>query len=169
MPNLPKNQKGFSLVEMLVYISILTLLLALVVSIIISLTSSQRSIKSQRSIDNSAIVGLERIVREIRLASQVNTSASIFDSSPGVLVLEGDDVDGNPRTVEFYISDGQVILRENGIDIGPVTQPEAVVTTLIFRLSTDPNSVGIRTELALESGTSTHYRSNNFYTFAVLR
>ena len=168
MPYSSKHQ-GFSLLEMLFYIAILVLLLAVIMNMVVSVVRSGRIINALRNVENSAIVSLERITRELRQADSVNVSLSTLDSNPGQLVLEGTDETGSPRTVEFYLSLGRLFLKENGVDVGALSQSDAQVSSLIFRRFAGPNSEGIRIEMTLESGTSTHYRSEKFYSSAILR
>ena len=161
--------KGFSVLEMLIYIAILVLMLSVIMNIVISVTRSGRIIKSLRNIENSAVLGLERIGRETRQAESVDLVSSILGVSPGHLVLKGTDALGNPRTVKFYLSSGALMFSENGIDVGALTQTEARVSNLVFYLFSGSNSQGIRAEMTIENGTSTHYRSDNFYSSAILR
>lgn len=161
--------EGFSLVEMLIYIAILVMMLAVIMNTIVSLTGAERVIKSLRNVENSATSGMERVVREVRQAESVNTSLSILGSNPGTLVLEGTDALGNPRTVEFYLSSGKLLLKENGLDIGALTQADAQVSNLTFYLFSASDAEGIKTEMTVESGTSTYYRSERFYSSAILR
>ncbi|MDP3874949.1 MAG: type II secretion system protein [bacterium] len=163
------KRRGFSLVEMLIYISILVLMLAVIMNIVVSVVRSGRIINALRNVENSATVSLERLVREVRQAESVDIGLSFLDSSPGKLVLVGTDSSGNPRTVEFYLSSGRLLFKENGADIGALTQADAWVSSLVFRRFFGPNSEGIKTEMTIESGTSTHYRSEKFYSSAILR
>lgn len=161
--------QGFSLLEMLIYIAILIIMLTVIMNIIISIMSTGRIIKSLRNIENSALISLERITREVRQAESVNTSSSILNSALGKLVLDGSDADGNPRTAEFYLSSGVLMFSENGIEIGALSPTGAKITGLLFEHFSGLNSEGIRTTITTESGTSTHYRSEKFYSTAVLR
>ena len=163
------RRKGFSLVEMLVYISILVLMLAVIMNIIVSVIRSERVLKALRNVEDSAVLSLERITREVRQAENVDINSSIFDLNPGRLALESTDALGNPRTVEFYLSSGVLMFSENGMELGALTRTDARVSALTFRFFTGSNSKGIRTEITIESGTSTHYRSDNFYSSAILR
>ena len=61
------------------------------------------------------------------------------------------------------------MFSENGGEVGALTQTDARVSSLVFRRFSQSGSEGIRTEITIESGTSTHYRSNNFYSSAVSR
>ncbi len=155
-----RTKEGFSLIEMIVYISILALMLIIVIEVVFSITRSQRVIKSVRNIENSALETLERIEREVRRAESINATSSIFGVHPGKLVL------GN---VEFYLSDGRLYLKENGVDTGALTAEDVTVTNLIFRRFATSTIEGIRAEITIESGTSTHYRIETFYSSAVVR
>jgi len=168
LPNRPLFG-GFSLLEMLVYIAILVLLLVIIINITISVVSFQRSINVQKSIENSAMVSFERMTREVRQADSIDTTSSVFGVSPGILVLNSEDGSGNPRTVEFSLSSGEVLMSENGVSLGSVSQMDTEVTSFILRHFSNSGISGIRIEMILESGTSTHYRSANFYSSVVLR
>src|SRR3989344_2406588 len=111
-------RKGFSLVEMLIYIAILALMLSVIMNIIVSTVRSERVIKVLRNVEDSAILSLERIVRETRQAESVNLVSSDLGSNPGKLVLT--DALGSPRA-EFYLSSGRLFLKENGVDVGALT------------------------------------------------
>lgn len=161
--------EGFSLVEILVYIFILVLMLSVIMNIVVSVIRSGRIIQSLKNVENSFMISLERITRETRQAESVNLASSILDANPGRLVLESTDTLGNPRTVAFYLSSRVLMLSENGVETGALTQVDAQVSNLVFRRFSGPNSEGVRTEVTIESGTSTHYRSNNFYFSATLR
>lgn len=163
------TKKGFSLLEIVVYIAILVLMVGVILDITVSVVRSQRAIKASKSIENSAIVSIERISREIRKADSIDTVTSILDSNPGRIVLNGKDPNGNPRVVEFYLDASTIFLKENGIDLGPISQPDARVNSLVFRLFSNSDLMGVRTETAIESGTSTHYRADNFYSSATIR
>lgn len=165
----PSGVEGFSLIEMLVYISILVFMLAVIMDITISMVRSERVIRASRNVENSASITLERFVREVRQADSINTTSSVFGSNPGVLVLQGTDTLGNPRTVEFYVSSETLLLKENGLDLGALTQADARVTNLVFSHFLGSNSEGVRIEVTIESGEGPHYRSENFYASAILR
>ena len=160
---------GFSLLEMIIYIVILVFMLVIIINVMVSLTRSQRIIKTSRNIENSAVNILERFTREIRQADDIDIASSVFDSDPGKLVLSGTDINGDPRTVEFYVSSGTVFFKENDVDIGAISQSDAKVTTVVFRNFSGVEAKGIKAEITIESGTSTHYRSADFYSSATLR
>lgn len=160
---------GFSLLEILIYIFILVVLLVIIMNVVVSVVGSGRTIRSLRSIENSALSGLERINREVRQADYVILSSSVLDTHPGYLSLSGVDEFGNPRSVEFYLSSGRLVFSENGLETGALTRTDSRVTNLVFRRFATTTYEGIKVEITIESGTSTSYRFNNFYSSATVR
>lgn len=157
------------MIEMLIYITVLVGMLIIITRVVVTIAQYDRIIKSLRNIENSAILSIERVGREMREAESINVSQSTLEVHPGKLVLATTDTSGNPRTVEFYLSNGRLMLKENGADVGALTGSSTQVTNLVFRRFSGTNSEGIRTEMTLESGTSTHYRSKKFYSTSVIR
>lgn len=160
---------GFSLIEMVVYISILVFMLVIVLNVVVSVAKADRLIRSSRNVENSALVVLERVGRELRGAVAVRVASSTLDAHPGMLVLESEDSAGNERIVEFYLSAGRVYVREGGVELGALSGSDSSVASLIFRRFATSTIEGIRTELTVVSGTSTSYRSETFYSSALLR
>jgi Tfp pilus assembly protein FimT len=155
---------GFSLIEMLVYIAVLVFMLVIIVAAVFSIARSDRLIRSVRDIENSAVLVMERITREIREADSVSLASSVLDSHPGKLVLQGES--GN---TEFYFSSGRIFVKENGVELGALTAASVKVTSIKFTRFASSTVEGIRTELTLESGTSTYYRTQTLYSSAVIR
>jgi prepilin-type N-terminal cleavage/methylation domain-containing protein len=162
------HRKGFSLLEMIIYISILSFMLAIIVEVVLSVTRSERIIKSARTVENSAVATLERIGREVRGAEGVDVAQSVFNSHPGVLVVEAEDESGTHEK-EFYLSEGKVMMMVDGVESGALTEEDSRVTELKFYRLQDGLGEAIRTELTLESGTSTYYRTVKFYSANSLR
>jgi prepilin-type N-terminal cleavage/methylation domain-containing protein len=162
-------KRGFSLIEMIVYVVILVFMLAIVMNVVVSVAKSDRLIRSARNIETSAATALERINREAKGMSSIDVAASTLGTHPGRLSLDGEDASGNPRSVEFYLSSGRVMMSENGALVGPLTSADAVVTSLIFTRFATSTVEGVRTAATIESGTTTSYRSENFYSSALLR
>jgi competence protein ComGC len=164
-----RHTQGFSLVEMIIYVTILSFMLVVIVSILVTITKAGRGIKAAREIQDSGSLSLERIVRETRQATSVNTASSTLDTSPGVLMLTSTDSSGNAETVQFYLQSNALHLKINGVDKGALTRSDTSVTNLIFTKITTVHSQAVRTQMTIESGTSTSYRSSKFYTTTVLR
>lgn len=161
--------KGFSLVEMLFYIALLSLALLAVTETLILVTRSYGNLRSVQRIEQEAGVSLERMVREIRDAQSVNGASSVFDSHPGKLLLNTTNASGATRTVEFFLDNGKLSLKENGVVLGALTSAKTGVTNLIFRTITTARSQAVKIEMTLQSGNGSALRTEHFYATAVLR
>ncbi|PIQ66715.1 MAG: hypothetical protein COV07_00950 [Candidatus Vogelbacteria bacterium CG10_big_fil_rev_8_21_14_0_10_45_14] len=166
-PNIRK--KGFSLPEMLVYVAILSLLLIVIVSLLSGIASSQKRFRASKNIENAAIFGFDRIIREVRGAKSIETLGSSFGVNPGVLIVNTTDQIGSPKTVKFNQSSSNLEIWENGVLQGPITPKDARVTNLVFRNIATGNSQAVRVEMTIESGEGDAYKSENFYSTAILK
>lgn len=166
--NLKNSKKAFSLIEMVVYISILALIMVVVINMLAAIVQSQRNIKASKRVEESAILGFERMVREIRNAQSVDPTSAL-GSSPGRLLLNYTDSLGNPRTVEFYLNSGVLTLKEDGVVSGPLSLGNASTTNLTFHMLDSGNSKGVKIKMTVESGQDSALKTMTFYTTAVMR
>lgn len=160
-----KSQTGYSLVEMLIYISMLIILLVAIIQGVIMLSSSYINIKAVRSIENSAFTAINRLENDIRSSTSIDTSTSTFGVNPGMLKLNI----GTSTTVRFYLSNQRLYVEENGSNTGPLTFANVRVTSLVFRNITTTNSSAIKIEMTLQSSSTAGILNKNFYMTTVLR
>ncbi|MDO8620449.1 MAG: prepilin-type N-terminal cleavage/methylation domain-containing protein [bacterium] len=163
------SKRGFSLVEMIFYVIILSFALVAVMQTLIVVTRSYGVLRSEQRIEQEAAFSLERITREIRDASGIDDAGSIFGTHPGKLLLNSTDALGVARTVEFSVDTGKISLKENGVVTGLLTSGKATVTNLVFRKITTTRSKGVKVEMTLSAGTGVAARTENFFTTALLR
>ena len=161
--------RGMTFIELLIYVGILLMITGIVVSTLLALTRSYRTLKAVESIDSAAQISLERMTREIRTATSVDVGLSTLGSSPGVLQLNTLDASQSPTTAKFSMTGQIPHITQAGVDKGPLIASDVRMTSLIFRKITAAESQAVKIEIALESGTSTNYRSESFYTTVVLR
>ena len=160
---------GYSLIELIIYMALMTLLLAGVVQSTLLLTQGYRNVKAVRNIENSAIYSMDRMVREIRNAVSIDGSQTSYNTAQGSLKLNTTDDSGTAETVRFYVTGGKVMFQRNGSDVGPLSVSSATVSSLVFRSIATSTSQAIKIELTVESGTSTSYFTKNFYETATIR
>ena len=168
-PDAADSVGGYSLVEMIVYLALLTLLTIAIVNATVLMAQSYRNVKAVRSIESSAVSAMDRMEREIRNASNVNGSQTTYNSSPGSLMINTTDASGTAATLRFYLSSNKVMLDRNGASIGPLTSSDSIVSSLIFRSISTSTSAAVKIELTIQSGTTTSYISKNFYDTAIMR
>lgn len=164
------SRQGFSIVEMIIYVGLLAIILVATVNMLLVMTKAYGYLKFSRHIQSSAITALDRMVRDIRNAESVNVSQSTLGTSPGILTLNTTTATSSPQTIQFFVSNGALRLKQDGGDIGPLTVSDVTVQNLIFRQMNTGISEAVKIELTLTAGTGRPTaRSANFYATALLR
>jgi len=163
-----KGSAGYSLIEMVVYIAVFAVLSVVIVNGLLTITSSFLKIRTERAINNTALLAIDNIVRESRLANSVDILNSTFDATPGRLTLNT-TINDLPGTVEFYIDNGQLKVRENSIDAGILTPPSIVLDNIVFRLITNGSAQAVKIEITMHDSRDKAYVQKTFYNTALLR
>lgn len=164
IPQQKQSHRGFTLIEMLVYIAVMLLVTTAGIMTYLSLDMVLLRNATERRLTNAADVAIERMVRDIRAAESVNGGLSTLGTSPGVLVL----VDGSTTTT-FSLSGGKVMVNVNGTDIGPLTGEGVTVDALTFTDYVGTDTELVRVALQLTASSSAASSTRTFYTSAVLR
>jgi prepilin-type N-terminal cleavage/methylation domain-containing protein len=163
------KQRGFSMVEMLIYLALLASVTVFLLNGISAITKSYADIRLAKAVTASASDALQRIVYEVRQASSFDLAGSTFSSHPGVLSLVSTSADGATTTVAFSVNSGILRVSRGGVDEGPLTLSGASVTNFTLALLQNGVSNGVRITLTLQSAFGTKTRTETFYTTAVTR
>lgn len=154
--------KGFSLVEMLVYISLITVIFLLIVNTMLSFTSSYRQLEANRLLEHTAMNVLERLSREIRGADTVSINGtndiSLIQTSGGV-----------STTTRIYLQGTDVRLDTNGTYFGPLSVTNSQVTSLTFTLSTSTSVSAVKIDMTAQGTSGTVIRSKQFHTTIIAK
>ena len=165
----PSARRGFTLIEVLIYTVFVTLLGVAAMGGLLAMFRGFSEIRVGKDIHASAIATLERITREIRSGNSVDLGQSTLDAHPGRLTLNTVDMGGSPTTVEFFISNGLVRVKEGGVDKGQLMSSHATTTNFIFQLINTGTSAGVRVQMTLEATRGSTQTQSTFYTTALLR
>lgn len=164
------HQRGFTLVEMIIYVAFFAILSILAVNATIMVMRSFYSLRLTQSINQSTTVALERLSREIRNAYDFDGAQSTFGTNPGRLMLNTEDAGGNNTTMEFYMdANSQLRLREGGVEKGALVTKSVTLTNLVFRSIDTPNSKAIKVEMTVSDSRTDIIKSVKFYDTIMLR
>jgi type II secretory pathway pseudopilin PulG len=165
-----KNKKGFTVIELVVYMAILATVSIVVVGSIIMLARSFGKIKVSRALNETAKNSIERMVGEIRYANGMDVAGSIFGSSPGKIKLNTTDrTSGVATTTEIYLS-GTVLNIKEGSGVAQALTPSGVsVSSLIFRNLTTATSSAVKMEIVFNASSGRFQKTENFYDTIILR
>ena len=159
-----QNKKGFSIVEILVYLAIFTALSILVINSFITILSSFDITNMNRKLLESGTISMERISREIRQAESVN---AITTST--ALVLNSHDNLESDMVIKFINEDGKLNFYKNDNLEGNLLGQNISVTNLIFSRITTAKSEAVRIIMTLQYSGENNIKSENFYDTIILR
>ncbi len=167
--NLKKFNKGFSLVEILIYVGIFSIISIAVITSSVVVISSFSKTRDIRNILETGNVVFERMTREIRQSSGVDTSNSVLGSSPGSLQLNSTDESGNARTVKFIIENGSLNLYQNGALVDNLLGSDVSVSSLIFRRIVTTAGEAVKIEMTVVNTNTQNIIPRNFNSTIILR
>lgn len=148
---LSKKEKkciGFSLIELLIYISVLTLIILAAGSLFLSASRSSRKAKAAReTIDNARRV-IEVMTHEIREAKSIYTPTSVLSFGDGQLSLETTKYcpEGEVSTyIDFYICEQRLCLKKESQNPIALTSDRVEIEHLKFyRVATSSIQISLK-------------------------
>lgn len=160
-------KSGYSLIEIVIYVTILAVIASLSVSSIISSWRGFNSAKIDGQISKNGEFVLELITRDARQAENIGAS-SVFGIDSGFLEL----VSGATSTT--YSLSGTIIQRKEGNNSPEnITSSDSRIKNIIFwkesYFSEDVSSNIIKVEFVIESGEGVLLKQRKFYGSTVLR
>ncbi len=164
-----KDNMAFSLVETIIYVALLAIILTVIIDSILVMSNAYRSVTVTRNIEDTALISMDRMTREIRNASSIDETQTVYNNDHGAIFLNSIDASNTPTSIKFYLSGQRILIDENGTYLGPITSSNVLVDSLYFRPIVSSSSVGIKIEMVLESGTGQYLKKVNFYDTVVLR
>lgn len=148
---------GASLLETVLYVGIFAVITLLTVNTVLALTRAMGEMRTLRHTIQDSEIAMERMIREIRAAEIINTTASIFNTHPGKLVLTG-----TSSTITFSLVGGeQLFFQKNTNKAAPLTSSSTAITNLVFTHLIASSSEAVRIRMVMDN--------KNFYGTAVLR
>src|SRR3989344_6143447 len=162
------NHIGYSLVEVIVYASVLVLVLGVIINSVVSLVNTDRHYESSRRIQADALSAMSRILSDARQSLFINDAESVFGSDNGVLSLTLLGDAQTPETVRYYL-DGNNVYRYSASGSGYVTSSTTRAVGLRFQNISTGRSRAVRVQLSLEAGEGGYVKSSVFYDSALLR
>lgn len=159
--------KGYSLIELVIYIALFVILSMAVMQSLISIMKTYSNAQSYRTIQQNGELVMERTTRELRQADTLSTAGSTFGTSPGVVTFSGQDVAGVPYTGTIGVSNGKVQVTIGGVT-SDLTNNTVVVSSLIFsRIQSVPKEA-VKMILTLTTAKAP-FVTSSFYTTVILR
>ena len=129
-------RKGFTLIEILVYIAVLSVVILAVSSFFLWVTNVNAKVRAMREVADNARRAIEIMTQEVKEAKGIYTPTSTFSSHPGQLSLETIKYlpTGETTTyLDFYLCGTQLCLKKESQDPIALTSDRVEVKNLQFQ------------------------------------
>lgn len=165
------KNKGFTLIEILVYVIIFSLVFVFMLNTILTVVKIYNRFRITKDLKINAEFSLEKMTREIKLANDIDSSKSVFNSNPGKLYLNSvNQLSGVSEIVEIEVLGNALALKKNNFLIDFFTSSSTEVTNLVFRkIESSTSTKAVKIELELISKRGSEQKSEKFYTTAILK
>ena len=158
-----KPNKGFTLVEMMVYLALLIVISISAVMALISFSDALQSYRTNQLLVRNGIAVLERFQTDVRSAQDVDMLNSTLGVSPGALrVLTG------ATTTDFAIGGSVITVATNGVPQA-LTADTVTIDGLEFYVYDNLTTQMVRMQVTLTATVGVTTRTQTFNTAAVLR
>ncbi|MBI3486297.1 hypothetical protein HY025_05170 [Candidatus Daviesbacteria bacterium] len=150
------NSKGFTYIEAILYIAIVTLMMNALVSFAWNIINNNARSSTQQEISSQGRYVSERILYEIRNASDLNAGTSTFGTNPGTLSL-AETVSANNPTI-ITVTSGKATIKLGAATAVNLNSNDTTVTNLVFtnNTSADNKTKNISFTLTLQSNTTSN-------------
>ena len=163
-----KNNKGYSMVELLIYVSLMAVIILVVVNTVISFTKTYKEVGALRAVEHSANDAMERMTRDIRAASTITNAYSTLGTSPGVLTIVA-TANTVSTTTKFYIQNNILKMDINGVYYGPLSLSNAQVTNLVFNDLNSGISHAVKIDMTIQATVGTITKTKTYHSTIILR
>ncbi len=162
-----KNKKGFSLIEIIIYLAIFTMISLLVINSLLIVMSSFTTIQTNKILLEAGMNSMERVSRDIRQSDSIDLINS--NLSGGVLQLNTINDSGLPATIKFSDENSKLDLYEDNILSGNLLGSNIFLDKLTFRRINTKESESVKIEMTIHNINSTISKKVNFYDKIILR
>lgn len=145
-----RHNSGFTLVELLVYLGVISFVLLAVASFAFEFATSSLKSSVIEEVNRNARFAMSRVAQEIRESSDVNTGSSTFGSNPGTLSLATASGGTNPTIIN--VASGALDIQQGAGAVLPLTSSKVSVTNFtVENLAVAGKTKEIRVTLTLTS------------------
>jgi prepilin-type N-terminal cleavage/methylation domain-containing protein len=145
-------KKGFTLIEIMVYVAIIGLVVITFVNFSLSVADAGSKAYVEQEVQANARLALDIFRQRVMAANGINIGTSIFGSDPGTLSLSMANGTINPTIFSLSSDNGSLQIAEGVGSPIALTSNRVKVTNLVFTNLTSPNNKreNIKIDLTLE-------------------
>lgn len=164
------NERGFTLIETLLYFGLLAIILAIIAATIASVASDKIKLEMIQEVNQNARMVMQTVTKNVNNAASISSPSDGNQSS--TLTLAMPDAGEDPIVID--LDNGMVRISVDGDTPVPLTTNEVSVTELVFSNITPTNGSGsVRVEMTIGSSSTSNRQeyqiSETFYTAATIK
>jgi type II secretory pathway pseudopilin PulG len=152
------NSKGFSLLEILIYITVIAIVTAAIGGVFLSVAGGQARADAAAEVNSNISFALGKINQDILAASAVATPATAGETSAALTVTVG------ATSITYCVVSGQIFRSAGGICNGsaePITAAAVAVKSLTFTRLENTNSFLFKTIVSIQTVLTIGYNGAN--------
>ncbi len=153
-----QNNRAFSLLELLIYISILSVVVVIISNSFISLSRGQGQAQARSEVDRDISFATELLRQDIKNASIVSVPDTVGTSPSLTLTRSILDV---PTTIIYDVSNGVLRRKEGAAVAVNVTNPNIIVSTPTFTRIENTNTVFNKTQVTIKVNMTFSYNNTS--------
>jgi Tfp pilus assembly protein PilW len=147
--------QGLTLIETIIYISIIGIVVTSFVGFSISVSDSRNKTYSTQEVQSNMRVAVDLISQKVRSASGVDITNSNFDTHPGYLILTVASTTLNPTIIGLDTTNNTLGIKEGILATTSITSDEVNVSNLVFtNLTSSSTRENIRTQITIDFANS---------------
>jgi prepilin-type N-terminal cleavage/methylation domain-containing protein len=147
------EKSGFTLTEILVYISVSSIIILIVASFFLWTNRSSAKSKTLREVLNNSKRAMETMTYEIKHAESIYGPTSVFSSSTGQLSLQTQNYAQQDETtsyVDFFICEDRLCLKKENQEPIVLTSEKVKINNLkFFRINTSTSTDSVQISLGI--------------------
>jgi len=141
--------KSFTLIEILVYLAVFSVIIALIISFLLWMTRSNTKTKVMRETLNNAERVMEVLAHEIKESESVylpTTNSNQLSLKTKKYLPEGE----NESYIDFYLCDSRICLKKESQDPIFLTPDSVEVNSLVFTQILSGDSSSVQVDLSVD-------------------
>lgn len=163
------KSKGFTLVELLVYVSTSGIVILIIISVLFMLMQSKSKSNAISEVEQQGNFAMDTILQSVRNAETINSPVQGASSA----VFELDVVDSLADPTTYDLNSGKIRITEGVTTPVDLTSAELTITNLNFQnlsRNNTPGNVRISFTITKEAnGRGSYFYEKTFYSSASLR
>ncbi len=161
----PLKNKGFTMMELLIYISGLIVIGSVIIMLILHFFSLYKEIVASPRADRTGLLILDRLSKEIRSAKSISMLESQFNTTEGILTI----IDQENNQKKFFVENGVIKYEENGQAFSVLSSNDFDITNFNFQYVDTSVSEGVRFSIEISYEADRAMQTKSFVGFALVR